>query len=117
MLSATLCPMRLKIVESFDQSFTLAPATRHALYELLTEDSFCQQVCDQVQCDRVEFTHMLFQPTPYTSSETKGMPAEYEQYHESPDYVIINVPPNFMFQAKIFKPNRLCAIYKKLHHS
>ena len=42
------------------------------------------------------------------------MPQEYEQYHESPDFFIINVPPNFMFQSKIFKPSRLCAIYKAL---
>lgn len=108
--------MRLKIVESFDQSFTLAPDARNALYELLTSDTFYQQICDQAQCDRVEFTRMLFQPTPYTSTETKGMPAEYERYHESPDYVIVNVPPNFMFQAKIFKPNRLCAIYEKIRN-
>lgn len=26
---------------------------------------------------------------------------------------IINVPPVFMFQAKIFQPPRLCAIYKR----
>lgn len=112
-----LCLMRLKIVESFDQSFTLAPVARDALYKLLTGDSFCQQICGQAQCDRVEFTHMLFQPAPYTSTETKGMPAEFEKYHESPDYVIVNVPPNFMFQAKIFNPSRICAIYKKVHDS
>jgi hypothetical protein len=40
------------------------------------------------------------------------MPAEYEQYLEDPAYAIINVPPNFMFKAKIFKPSRLCAIFK-----
>lgn len=42
----------------------------------------------------------------------QGMPAEYEQFLEDPKYAIINVPPNFMFKAKIFKPSRLCAIYK-----
>ena len=42
----------------------------------------------------------------------QGMPAEYEQYLEDPAYAIINVPPNFMFKAKIFKPSRLCAIFK-----
>jgi len=109
--------MRLKIVESFDQTFTLTHTARDALYELLTGEAFCQQICGQAQCDRVEFTQMLFQPTPYTSIETKGMPVEFEQYHESPDYVIINVPPNFMFQAKIFNPNRLCAVYKKAYDS
>jgi hypothetical protein len=42
------------------------------------------------------------------------MPAEYEQYLDDPTYAIINVPPNFMFKAKIFKPSRLCAIYKTI---
>ncbi len=42
----------------------------------------------------------------------QGMPTEYEQYLEDPNYTIINIPPNFMFKAKIFKPSRLCAIYK-----
>ena len=42
------------------------------------------------------------------------MPKEFEIYHRSTDHLIINVPPNFMFQAKIFKPSRLCAIYRKL---
>jgi hypothetical protein len=42
----------------------------------------------------------------------QGMPAEYERYLEDPAYAIINVPPNFMFKAKIFKPSRLCAIFK-----
>eukprot|EP00897_Mesotaenium_endlicherianum_P001229 jgi/Mesen1/1133/ME000123S00303 len=38
---------------------------------------------------------------------------EYEKYLEDKDnYVIINVPPNYMFQAKIFKPSRLCAIFR-----
>lgn len=60
-----------------------------------------------------EFSGMLFQPVPWTPATKKGMPQEYEQYHSNPDYTIINVPPNFMFQAKIFNPSRLCAIFQK----
>lgn len=109
--------MRLKIVESFDHSFNLPSVSRDALFKLLSGEAFCQQICEQAQCDRVRFTQMLFQPIPYTSAETKGMPVEYEPYHESPHYVIVNVPPNFMFEARIFKPNRLCAIYEKVGHA
>lgn len=102
----------LKIVESFDHSFTLATDVKDTLHALLENETFCQSICRQKGCDHVEFTTILFQPAPYTIAETKGMPREYEQYHESPDYIIINVPPHFMFEAKIFKPNRLCAIYR-----
>jgi hypothetical protein len=42
------------------------------------------------------------------------MPPEFEQYHDSPHHAIINVPPNFMFKAKVFKPSRLCAVYRKI---
>ncbi|NJL46005.1 MAG: hypothetical protein HC922_10410 [Leptolyngbyaceae cyanobacterium SM2_3_12] len=103
---------RIKIVDAYEQSFTLEPEARENLFGLLTHPTFCQQICDQLHCAQVEFTELLFQPVPYTAQETKGMPAEYEPYHESPDYAIINVPPNFMFKAKVFKPSRLCAIYR-----
>lgn len=103
---------RLKIVDAYDQSFTLDPDAREGLFGLLTHPGFCQQICEQLNCTQVDFTELLFQPVPYTAQETKGMPAEYEPYHDSPDYAIINVPPNFMFKAKIFKPSRLCAIYR-----
>lgn len=106
---------RLKIVEQFDARFELDSEAQAALFALLKSEAFCQQICNQLGCDRVEFTELLFQPVPYTATATKGMPVEYEQYHDSPDYTIINVPPNFMFKAKIFKPNRLCAIYQKIY--
>lgn len=105
--------MKLKIVEQYDSSFTLPLEAREVLFKLLTNETFLQQVCQQVQCDRVEFTELIFQPVPYTPTTTKGMPVEYERYHNSPEYAIINVPPNFMFKAKIFQPSRLCAIYRK----
>ncbi|MEM7769628.1 MAG: hypothetical protein AAF327_03860 [Cyanobacteria bacterium P01_A01_bin.37] len=122
--------MPLKLVEQFDSSFTLDPDAKEALLAMLTNDKFYDHILAQMQStpnqsqsagqdegDRpqttLEFTGMLFQPVPYTPTETKGMPAAYEKYHNSPDYLIINVPPNVMFKAKIFKPSRLCAIYKK----
>lgn len=106
--------MGLKIVNQYNSGFQLAPEAQTTLLGLLTSDAFLSQIQQQAKCDRVEFTAQLFQPVPYSPATPKGMPAAYEQYHESPDYVIINVPPNFMFQAKIFNPSRLCAIYRKL---
>ncbi len=104
---------RLKILNNFDGSFILDPEARDNLFSLLTTESFLNQVASQSQCQTVEFTELLFQPVPYSMATPKGMPAEFEQYHNSDDYIIINVPPNFMFKAKIFNPSRLCAIYRK----
>ena len=104
----------LKIVNNFDSSFALDPEARDNLFQLLTSESFLTQVSKQLQDQKFEFTELLFQPVPYSAATPKGMPAEFEQYHESDDYVIINVPPSFMFKAKIFKPSRLCAIYRKV---
>ncbi|WP_414528143.1 hypothetical protein [Nodularia chucula] len=106
--------MAFKIIQDFDSSFTLEPQAQATLFNLLRKESFLQQVCQQSKSREVEFTELLFQPVPYSFSTPKGMPAEFEKYNESDDYVIINVPPNFMFTAKIFQPSRLCAVYKKL---
>ncbi|MBD1936463.1 hypothetical protein [Microcoleus sp. FACHB-68] len=106
--------MPLKIVQNFDSSFTLEPAAKATLFNLLTGEAFINQIAQQGHCEQIEFTELLFQPVPYSLATPKGMPAEFEPYHESEDYVIINVPPNFMFNAKIFKPSRLCAIYRKI---
>ena len=105
---------RLKIVNNFDSSFVLDPEARDILFSSLTSEIFLTQVAEQIQCKLVEFTELLFQPVPYSTATPKGMPAEFEQYHNHDDYIIINVPPNFMFKAKIFKPSRLCAIYQKI---
>ncbi|NEP57591.1 MAG: hypothetical protein F6K31_11290 [Symploca sp. SIO2G7] len=105
---------RLKIVNKFDSSFVLDSTTKSTLFSLLTSESFLNQVTEQIKCRKIEFTELLFQPVPYTTAAPKGMPPELEKYHESEDYVIINVPPNFMFEAKIFSPSRLCAIYRKI---
>jgi len=106
--------MGLKIIESYDSSFTLSPETKKILFKLLTNEVFIQQLSQQVSNAKLEFTELLFQPVPYSSETPKGMPKEFEAYYQSVDHIIINVPPNFMFQAKIFKPSRLCAIYRKL---
>ncbi|MBW4554328.1 MAG: hypothetical protein KME59_00005 [Trichormus sp. ATA11-4-KO1] len=106
--------MPFKIVQNFDSSFVLEPQAQESLYKLLSNESFLTQICQHSQCEKVEFTELLFQPVPYSLTTPKGMPAEFEKYHDSDEYVIINVPPNFMFKAKIFKPSRLCAIYRKI---
>ncbi|MEA5576553.1 hypothetical protein [Anabaena sp. UHCC 0451] len=105
--------MSLKIVSNFDSSFTLTPESKETLFQLLTNQSFLRQICQSSQWVNIEFTQLLFQPVPYSLNTPKGMPSEFEKYQESDDYIIINVPPNFMFNAKIFKPSRLCAIYRK----
>lgn len=108
---------RLKIIQNFDSSFILDPEAKTTLLNLLASEAFLQQVAEQVSAEtngeQIEFTELLFQPVPYTATTPKGMPPEYEKYHESNDYIIINVPPNFMFKAKIFQPSRLCAIYRR----
>ena len=104
--------MPLKIIEHFDSSFNLSPEAQEALFSLLRGQSFLNQLSGQIEGKTIEFTGLLFQPVPYTTVTPKGMPAEYEKYHTDDNYIIINVPPNFMFQAKIFKPSRLCAIYR-----
>ena len=105
--------MKIKVVENFDGSFTIDPQVRDILFGLLTGEKFLQQVAEQANCQTITFTELLFQPVPYSPGTPKGMPVEFEQYHQSPEHLIINVPPNFMFAAKIFQPSRLCAIYKK----
>jgi hypothetical protein len=103
---------QLRIVDNFDGHFTLTPVAKEALFALLSKEVFLQQIAAQLQCEAVEFTELLFQPVPYSASTPKGMPAEFEPYFASPSHAIINVPPNFMFQAKIFQPSRLCAVYR-----
>lgn len=108
---------RLKITNEFDGSFTLDPKAKETLFGLLKGESFLQQVSEQVHCQQVEFTELVFQPVPYGQATPKGMPKAYEQYYQSSDHAIVNVPPNFMFKAKIFNPSRLCAIYQVIPSS
>jgi len=107
--------MGLKIIENFDSSFSLEPEVKANLFEWLNSTAFIEQIAHTLQCDRVEFTELLFQPVPYSTATPKGMPAEFEKFQNSAEYAIVNVPPNFMFKAKVFKPSRLCAIYKKIN--
>lgn len=106
--------MTLKIVENFDASFSLPPEAQETLFSLLNNPDFLRQICQQTSANSLEFANKLFQPVPYSSQTPKGMAAEFEKYHNSEEYLIINVPPNFMFKAKIFNPSRLCAIYRKV---
>lgn len=107
--------MGIRAIENFDATFEISDDCRSTLTDLLSSEAFCQQVAretQQVDGTELRFADMLFQPVPWSVQTKKGMPAEYEQFLEDPKYAIINVPPNFMFKAKIFKPSRLCAIYK-----
>jgi hypothetical protein len=103
--------MGLRIVKDFDATFTLDTQAKEILFSLLTNQTFTEQISNKLQSAGIQFTNLLFQPVPYSQQTPKGMPREFEQYHNNSEYVIINVPPNFMFQAKIFQPSRLCAIY------
>ncbi|KAJ7524109.1 hypothetical protein O6H91_18G078100 [Diphasiastrum complanatum] len=109
--------MGLKVVDSYDSSFELQPECDQILRRLLSSQVFCKQVSEQPGVDSgscFEFTGELFQPVPWSITTKHGMPQEFEKYLEDKEnYVIINVPPNFMFKAKIFKPSRLCAVYRK----
>ncbi len=113
-ISAKFIYMEIKIIDNFDGSFTLEPAAQEDLFQSLTSEKFLQQITVQAQCSSVKFTEKLFQPVPYSANTPHGMPASFEQYFKSPDYVIINVPANFMFHAKIMTPSRLCAVYQKI---
>jgi len=106
--------MALKILENFDTKVVLNPESQSLLFNLLSSDLFRQKISEQLSVAAVEFTGLVFQPVPYSQNTPKGMPSEFETYHNSPEYVIINVPPNFVFKAKILKPSRLCAIYRKI---
>ncbi|MGB5637341.1 MAG: hypothetical protein WBM44_19775 [Waterburya sp.] len=108
--------MGLKIVKNFNTSFTLDSKAKEILFSLLTNKTFTEQISQRLHETEIIFTNQLFQPVPYSQHTPKGMPREFERYHNCDDYIIINVPPNFMFQAKIFKPSRLCAIYRKVNY-
>ena len=108
--------MGLKIVEHFNADFELQPEAEQELHTLLASEAFCKQVVAQCQLQegtKVQFSGHLFQPVPWSVTSRRGMPAEFEKYADDPKFTIINIPPNFMFQAKIFKPSRLCAVYEQ----
>ncbi|ERN40503.1 hypothetical protein KR51_00030500 [Rubidibacter lacunae KORDI 51-2] len=104
--------MPLKIVNKYDTNVTLTHDARNILFSLLSSTGFTKQVCDRCQAVGVGFAGLVFPPVPYSEETPHGMPVEFEPYHFSDDYLIVNVPPKFMFQAKVFQPSRLCAIYR-----
>jgi hypothetical protein len=105
---------KIRVVESYDASFTLKPEIKETLFALLSSESFLLQISEMLNVKALEFTELLFQPVPYSAQTPKGMPAEFEPYYESKEHAIVNVPPNFMFKAKVFSPSRLCAVYRFL---
>jgi hypothetical protein len=103
---------KIRVVESYDAGFTLRPETKEALFSLLSSESFLLQIAEVLNVGALEFTELLFQPVPYSAQTPRGMSSEFEAYYESKDHAIVNVPPNFMFKAKVFSPSRLCAVYR-----
>ncbi|MCO5546604.1 hypothetical protein L7F22_000034 [Adiantum nelumboides] len=113
--------MGLRIVHTYDASFQLKPECEEILHNLLDSAAFRSQVAGQCKQEPeskasfdYEFTGELFQPVPWSVTTRHGMPQAFEKYFNNPEYAIVNVPPNFMFKAKIFKPSRLCAVFKKI---
>lgn len=100
-------------MKEFDGSFELEAPAREQLFARLRSEAFCAQVAAQVGCNDVTFLELVFQPVPYSTDTPHGMAREFEPYYFSNDHGVINVPANFMFQARITRPNRLCAIYRK----
>jgi len=94
--------MALKIVENFDGTVALDAEAKATLFALLTGEAFLSQIGEQLKCSRVEFTSLLFQPVPYSTSTPKGMPAEFEMYHQSDEYAIIKQ------DEKRLHPHHLC---------
>ncbi|KAI5078545.1 hypothetical protein GOP47_0006216 [Adiantum capillus-veneris] len=111
--------MGLKVVHTYDASFELKPECEEMLHTLLDSPTFRRQVSGQAPETNTsfeyEFTGELFQPVPWSVTTRHGMPQEFEKYFNHPEYAIVNVPPNFMFKAKIFRPSRLCAVFKKVN--
>jgi hypothetical protein len=98
---------------NFDGSFEMEESKREHLFKLLASHVFQQQICQAAKCEKVTFLALIFQPVPYSESTPHGMNREFEPYFKSKEHIIVNVPANFMFQAKMTQPSRLCAIYRK----
>jgi hypothetical protein len=106
--------MALRAVESYDGAFGLDADVREALVRLLTDPEFAAGVAKQgIQCESVFFTGDLFQPVPYSPATPLGMPRDMEVYARDVEFAVINIPPSVMFEARCFKPSRLCAVFKR----
>lgn len=106
--------MALRAVESYDGAFGLDPDVREALVRRLTDPEFAATVAEQgVKCESSFFTGDLFQPVPYSAATPLGMPKDMETYARDVEFAVINIPPTVMFEARCFKPSRLCAVFKR----
>ncbi|GMH79932.1 hypothetical protein TL16_g08327 [Triparma laevis f. inornata] len=55
----------------------------------------------------------LFKPVGYSKDTPHGMPQSiYENYSNSKSHIIINLPPKLLFDAGVFDPSKLCAVYE-----
>ena len=106
--------VELRIINNFDTSFSLEPESQRILFGLLESDSFLGQVAGQIEAQKVQFTGILFQPMPQVSAAPRNMSPEVEEYFTSSDYAIVNIPPAFLFKARISNPTKLCAIFHRL---
>lgn len=111
--SANVATMAIRAVESFNSAFTLEEKTAATLDGYLRHKDMIAEVCKQFDCTGAEYIGEIFQPVPYSAATPQGMPADIEEkYFLNEEYGIANIPPVVMFNAKIFKPSRLCAVYK-----
>lgn len=104
--------MGIKAVDNYDSSFELKREVMEVLAKKLNEEKMEMAVQHNFHAAACKFSGKLFQPVPYSENTPHGMPREFEQYYCNPDYAIVNIPPQIMFDAKCLKPSRLCAIYE-----
>ncbi|CAM9347046.1 unnamed protein product [Hapterophycus canaliculatus] len=105
--------MAIRAVENFNAEFELEEKTAATLDGYLRHKDMIAEVCKQFDCESAEYVGEIFQPVPYSQATPQGMPADIEKkYFLNEQYGIANIPPVVMFNAKIFKPSRLCAVYK-----
>eukprot|EP00903_Cladosiphon_okamuranus_P011341 g10690.t1 len=111
--TAGLLSMAIRAVENFNADFDLEEKTAARLDGYLRHEDMLAEVCKQFECESAEYIGEIFQPVPYSQATPQGMPADIEEkYFLNEQYGIANIPPVVMFNAKIFKPSRLCAVYK-----
>ena len=97
--------------------FSLTAEQRETLEAYLAHPVFCGNVRDNMgwpESTQARYAGQLFQPVPWSGSTPRGMPAEMERFADSATHAIINIPPPFMFKAKVFSPSRLCAVYEQV---
>ncbi|CAM9174845.1 unnamed protein product [Scytosiphon promiscuus] len=110
--------MAIRAVENFNAEFELEEKTASTLDGYLRHKDMIAEVCKQFDCESAEYVGnrafgLFPPPVPYSQATPQGMPADIEKkYFLNEQYGIANIPPVVMFNAKIFKPSRLCAVYK-----